>query len=498
MLDMFAIGFSGIFNPYCLGLIFAGVLVGVIFGCIPGLNNGMATILLLPLTYGMTSIQALALIMGLFVGGCSGGLISAILLKIPGQMGNLATTFDGSPMARNGQAGKALGAGIFFSFLGGTFGYVVLFAIAAPIARIAIRFSPVEYFSIAVFSLTMIAGLSGESLLKGLAVGLMGMAFSFIGMSEIDGLPRLTMGFVQLNAGLDLLPALIGLYAITELLKASRTKKAGDLVQDYKIKGFGFTWTEFKQQLGNFFRSALIGTGIGILPGIGGITSSLLAYTAAKSTSKHPEKFGTGVLDGVVAPETANNASIGGSMVPLLTLGIPGDGYTVIVLGALIIKGLNPGPMLMVTNARLVYAIYAALILANFFAVAIEYFGIRGLVKMLKVPSHILMPIIIVFAIVGAIGVNNRVFDAWTVVIFGLFGYLMEKLNFSLTPIILGFVLGPIAEINLRRGLMLSQGSLLPFIIRPISCAFLILTVISIILTPRLAKKGQSGKQSAA
>ena len=491
MLDMFAIGFTVIFDPFCLALILGGVLIGVIFGCIPGLNNGMATILILPLTYGMNPIQAIVLIMGLFVGGCSGGLISAILLNIPGQMGNLATTFDGAPMARNGQAGKALGAGIFYSFLGGTVGYIVLFAVAAPIARIAVRFSPIEYFSIAVFSLTMIAGLSSESLLKGLAVGLMGMAFSFVGMSEVDATPRLTMGFIELNAGLQLIPALIGVYAVSELLKASRTLKSEILIKEYKIKGFGFTWTEFKQQFGNFIRSSLIGTGIGILPGIGGITSSLLAYTAAKSSSKYPEKFGTGVIDGVIAPETANNASIGGAMVPLLTLGIPGDGFTAIVLGAIMIHGLQPGPMLMINNPRYVYAIYAALILANFFCVAMEYWGLKFLVKLLDIPKHVLMPIIMVFAVIGAIGVNNRVFDAWTLLIFGLFAYLMEKLNFSLTPIILGFVLGPIAEVNLRRGLMLTQGSWIPFFTQPISAAFLILTVVSVFLTPRLAKKSK-------
>jgi putative tricarboxylic transport membrane protein len=419
-------------------------------------------------------------------------LISAILLNIPGAPGNIATAYDGAPMARNGQAGRALGTGIFYSFLGGSFSFLVLFMVAEPIARMAVRFGPIEYFSITLFSLTMIAGLSGTSLLKGLAVGLIGVSLSFIGISAVDGASRMTMGIAELNGGLQLLPALIGLYAVSELIKASRTQKIESITQNYKIKGFGFSWHDFKQQFVNFIRSALIGTGIGILPGIGGITSNIMAYSVAKSTSKHPEKFGTGIIDGVVAPETANNASIGGALVPLLTLGIPGDGFTAIVLGALMVHGLTPGPLLMVNNGGFVYAIFASLIIANLLCVGIEYFGIRIFVKMLKISKHILMPVILVLSVVGAIGLNNRLFDAWTVLIFGLLGFVFSKLNFPLTPIILGFILGPIAETNLRRALMLTRGNLLPFITKPISCIFLILTVVSIFLAPRLVAKNSA------
>jgi putative tricarboxylic transport membrane protein len=487
--EFFVLGFSQILNPLCLLMIFAGVFLGIVFGVVPGLTGSMAVALCLPLTYKLGAIPAIVLIMGIYIGGCSGGLISAILLNIPGTPSNIATAYDGAPMARRGEAGKALGVGIFYSFLGGTFSFIILFIVATPIARFALRFGPVEYFSIALFSLTMIAGLSGKSILKGLAAGLMGVSLSFIGMSEVDGTARMTMGIRELNAGLKLLPAIIGLYAVSELIKASKTIKAEENTKNYKIKGFGFSWKEFKEQFVNFIRSACIGTGIGILPGIGGITSNIMAYSVAKSSSKHPEKFGTGIIDGIVAPETSNNAAVGGALIPLLTLGIPGDGFTAIVLGALMVHGLTPGPLLMTNNADFIYAIFASLLVANLFTIIMEYFGIRLFVKVLNVPKHILMPIILVLSVVGAIGLNNRVFDAWTVLLFGLIGFLMSKLDFPLTPIILGFILGPLAETNLRRALMLTRGSIVPFFTRPVSLIFIILAVVSIFLAPKLIAK---------
>lgn len=486
---MFAIGFSQIMNPLSLSMILLGVLLGIIFGIVPGLTGSMAVALCLPLTYKLGTVPAIVLIMGIYIGGCSGGLISAILLNIPGTPSNIATSYDGHPMARRGEAGKALGTGIFYSFLGGSFSFLILFLIAEPIARVAVKFGPVEYFSIGLFSLTMIGGLSGKSPLKGLAAGFIGVALSFIGMSEVDGTPRMTMGIVQLNSGLQLLPALIGLYAVSELIKAKRTAKVEVQTKEYKIHGFGFSWKEFKEQLVNFFRSAVLGTFIGILPGIGGITSNILAYSVAKSSSKHPERFGTGIIDGIVAPETSNNAAVGGALVPLLTLGIPGDGFTAIVLGALMIHGLTPGPLLMTNSGDFVYAIFASLIIANLLTVFLEYFGIRLFVKILNVPKHVLLPVVLVLSVVGAIGLGNRVFDAWTVLIFGLVGYLMAKLDFPLTPIILGFILGPIVETNLRRALMLTSGSIVPFFTKPVSLAFLILAVVSIVLAPRLIAK---------
>ncbi len=489
MLAMFSAGFEQILTPVAMLCVAGGVFLGILFGCVPGLTGSMAVALCLPLTYSLTAVQAFGLIMGIYVGGCSGGLISAILLNIPGTPANLATAYDGAVMARKGLAGKALGTGIFYSFLGGSISFIILFLVAEPIARIAVKFSYFEYFAIVVFSLTMIIALSGKQLMKGFVSALVGVAFSFIGLSAVDGATRMTLGISELNGGLKLLPALIGLYAVSELIKASRANDKEHTISSYKIKGFGFTWKEFKEQFTNFLRSAAIGTGIGILPGIGGITSNLLAYTAAKASSKHPEKYGTGYIGGIVAPETSNNAAVGGALIPLLTLGIPGDGFTAIVLGALMVHGLQPGPQLMTTNGDFIYAIFAALIIANILTVVMQYFGIRGFVRMLSIPKYILLPVILVLAVVGSIGLNNRVFDAWTVLVFGLLGFGMKKLDFPLTPIILGFVLGPIAEINLRRALMLSRGSLLPFVTRPVSCVFLVLAVLSMLFLSRLVNR---------
>jgi len=483
MLEMFYVGFSQILALKPLILIFLGVGVGIVFGAIPGLTATMAVALFLPLTFGMHPVDGMALLIGLYIGGVSGGLISAILINIPGTPSSIATTFDGHPMAEKGEAGKALGAGIFYSFLGGWFSFLVLFFIAPPLADVALKFGPPEYFSIAIFSLTLIASLSTGSTIKGLMSGIVGVLLSCVGTAPIDAFPRFTFGFHELDGGFNLLPALVGLFAITEILKTAESdiEIKLDHIATYRIKGFGFSGKEFVQQLGNFIRSALIGTGIGILPGIGGGTSNILSYIAAKKMSKHPEKFGTGILDGIVASETANNASIGGALVPLLAMGIPGDTVTAMLLGGLMIHGLSPGPLLFTTSGNIVYGIFAALIVANFMMVLMEYFGIRFFVRLLKIPKHIMLPIIIVFCVVGAYGLNNRVFDAWSVMFFGVIGYAFEKWRFPLAPVILGFILGPIAETNLRRGLMMTQGNFLPFLTKPVSGTFLVIALASVV-----------------
>ncbi|MBP7493897.1 MAG: tripartite tricarboxylate transporter permease [Spirochaetales bacterium] len=480
---MFIVGFSQILELEPLILIVLGVGVGIIFGAIPGLTATMAVALCLPLTFGMPPVHGMALLIGLYIGGVSGGLISAILINIPGTPSSIATCFDGHPMAAKGEAGKALGAGIFYSFLGGLFSFLVLFFVSPPLADIALRFGPQEYFSIAIFSLTLIASLSTGSIVKGLMSGIIGLLLSCVGTAPIDAYPRFTFGFYQLDGGFNLLPALVGLFAISEILKTAESDieiRVED-IQNYQIKGFGFTKKEFKEQLGNFIRSSLIGTGIGILPGIGGGTSNILSYIAAKKMSKHPEKFGTGIIDGIVASETANNASIGGALVPLLAMGIPGDTVTAMLLGGLMIHGLSPGPLLFTTSGDIVYGIFAALIVANFVMVIMEYYGMRFFVRLLRIPKHIMLPIIIVFCVVGAYGLNNRVFDAWSVMFFGVLGYALEKGGFPLSPVILGFILGPIAETNLRRGLMLTQGDFLPFLTKPISGTFLLIAVASVV-----------------
>jgi len=493
-------GVISVFSPTILGLIFLGVVVGIIIGAIPGLSVTMGVALFLPLTYTMDDpIAALSLIMGLYIGGTSGGLISAILLNIPGTASSVATTFDGHPMAQRGEAGKALGVGIVYSFLGGLFSYIVLMLIAPTIAKVALQFGPYEYFSLSLFSLTMIAGLSSGSMVKGITSGLLGMAISFVGIAPITGVPRFTMGISQLKGGFSLLPVLIGLFAVSQVLVYAEEKNAQLPleVREYKIKGFGFTGEDVKGQGINALISALIGTLVGILPGLGGSVCNILAYGAVKNRSKYPEKFGTGVVDGIIASETSNNACTGGALVPLMTLGIPGDNTTAIILAGFMVHGIVPGPMLFTDQSKLVYGIFAALIVANFIMLFAEFLGMRVFVKLLSIPKNILLPLIISFCVVGAFGVNNRVFDVASMLFFGIIGYLLKKFNFPEGPIILGIILGPLLETNLRRGLMKSQGSFIPFLTEPISAVFLLVTIAVVLMTIRKELKKSKAKAKA-
>ena len=345
------------------------------------------------------------------------------------------------------------------------------------------------------FVLTMVVSLSSQNLWKGLAVACLGLLCSFIGASAVDGSTRMTMGMHALDAGIDLIPALIGIYAVGELINASKAfDRKVKPVANYKIKGFGFSGAEFKSQTGNMLLSGAVGAFIGILPGIGGMTANLVAYSISKSTSKHPEKYGTGYIGGLVASETANNACVGGAMIPLFALGIPGDTFTAVMLGAMMVHGLQPGPLVMTKNADFIYGIFVALLLANLLCVTLQYFGIKIFVRLLAVPKHILLPIIMVLSLVGAIAINNRVFDAWVVLAFGIVGIVMNKLKFPITPIILGFILGPLAEENLRRALMLSRGALLPLVSNLPSIILICLSILSLAIAPRLMKREAAAK----
>ena len=486
MMELISAGFASILNPYCLLLILLGVLLGIVFGAIPGLSATMAIALCLPLTYGMA----------LYIGGISGGLVSAILLRIPGTASSVATCFDGHPLAAKGEAGKALGVGIFYSFLGTIFGLLALMGIAPSLSRAALKFHTYEYFSIGVFSISLMCVLVKGSTIKGLAVGFLGMSFAMVGTAPIDGLPRLTFGNHALDAGFDILPVLIGVFAVTEILdtaEKSRLSEQEQGTQNFKIIGLGFTFREFVSQIWNSLRSAVIGTAIGILPGIGGGTANIISYTVAKNSSKDPDKFGTGVIDGIVASETANSATIGGALIPLLTLGIPGDTVTAMLLGALMIQGLAPGPLLFDKHGVFVYGIFAACLLAALIMIVVMYGGIRVFARILKIPKYILLPIVFVLCAVGAFGLNSRIFDVWCILLFGIIAYLLQKANFSMVPIVLGFILENIIETNLRRGLMQSKSGMLPFFTRPISMVFLSLAFVVIAIS--IVREISSGRK---
>lgn len=498
MLSLFQQGLEIVFTFQILGLIFFGTVVGIIFGAIPGLTATMAVALFLPITYSLGPAAGISLLVGLYIGGVSGGLISAILLKIPGTPASVATTFDGGPMMEKGEGAKALGVGIFYSFVGTLLSILALIFIAPTLAKIALSFGPHEYFSIAIFSLTLIITLASGSMAKGIFSGAIGFAFSTVGIAPVDAITRFTFGQTALNSGFDILPVLIGLFAISEIIKVAedvKTEKKAT-IQAVTLKGFGFSLKEFFEQGWNCIRSVLIGTGIGILPGIGSGTSNIVAYMVAKKQSKYPEKFGTGIIDGVVASEAASCSAVGGAMIPLMTLGIPGDTVTAMLLGGFMIHGIQPGPLLFVSQGPLVYAIFIAMLVSSLMMLICELYGVRIFVKMLAIPKHILLPIILVLCVVGAFGLGNRVFDVGVIVFFGLLGYGFVKCKIPQTPFIIGLILGPMAETNLRRGLMLSDGSFMGFVTEPISAGFLAIAVASVGLHFYQAHRAKTAKKA--
>lgn len=477
-------------TPGVFLLMLLGVGVGIVFGSIPGLSATMAVALFLPMTFGLDPYSGMCLLVALYVGAISGGMIAAILLNIPGTPSSIATCYEGSPMAKRGEAGKALGVGIVFSFLGGLVSFIALSFVAPPIAKIALNFQAGENFAICIFALTMIATISGKSILRGILSGMLGLFLAMVGLAPIDNVPRYTLGFQSLSNGFDTLPTLIGIFAIAEVMNmAEQVKKMSGIkpMEFKRIKGFGFSMAEFKSQIPNGIRSAVLGLGIGLLPGIGGSVSGIMSYIAAKNSSKNQEKFGTGCIDGLVASEAANNATIGGALIPLLSLGIPGDGVTAMLLGAFMIHGLQPGPLLFTTSSKLVYTIFAACIIANFMMLALEFLGIRVFVKLLTVPKHILMPIIMVLCAVGAFAANKNIFDVQSLILFGLLGYLMSKFKLPSAPFILAFILGGTTEVYFRKALMNSTGDFLTFIKSPIS--FLFLAIAAIVLVCSFIKE---------
>ncbi len=483
MFDYFLNALSMLSLPN-VGLMLFGVLVGLIFGAIPGLSTTMAIALFLPMTFRMVISDGLALLIGVYIGGFSGGLIAAILMNIPGTAASIATTFDGHPMAMRGQAGKALGLGIVFSFIGGGISILALIFISPVLAGIAIKFGSYEYFALCFFALTMIVTMSSGNYAKGLISGLLGILLSMIGGAPIDGMPRFTFGFHSLDGGFDLVAVLVGLFAVAELfdLASSKEKNVSGTIKEAKIKGFGFSLKEFFAEKWNCLRSSIIGILIGILPGIGGSLASLMSYNAAKKMSKHPEEFGTGVNAGVVASETANNAAIGGALIPLLSLGIPGDAVTALLLGAFTMQGVQPGPLLFQNQPDVVYFIFVALIISNVFMLFSEFFAIKGFVKLLKIKREYLFPAIILLCMLGAYGLNNRLFDVITIFIFGIVGYFMKRWGFKTQPFILGYLVGPMAELYFRRGFMYSEGRILPFFTSPIALVFYAIALLNIAL----------------
>lgn len=465
-----------------------GVIVGVMVGAIPGLTGAMVIALTLPLTFGMEAPHALALLVAMYVGSVSGGLITATLLRIPGTPASIITTLDGYPMARGGRPGRALGLGIFSSLFGGVAAWFVLVLLAKPLADWSTEMGPADLFSLVMLALVLIAVVSRESMSKGLFAGALGILVAIPGQHPATGQSRLTFGIPDLGAGFNLLPVLLGLFALSQVLRDIQELNAQPERIEVKNDGLFLKLSEWGGQLVNLIRSSVIGSIVGVLPGVGANVGSILAYGAAKAQSKTPEEFGKGCDEGIVASESANNATVGGALVPLVALGIPGSVIDAILLGALVIHGLQPGPLLFQNNPEVVQTIMNTYLLANFVMFAFLILAARFIAKLSLVPKGILIPIILTFCVIGSYALANRMFDVWVMIGFGVVGFALTLAKVPLAPFVIGFVLAPMAEENLSAMLMLSAGSWTPLVTRPVSLVLLVISA-GMLLTVILRKK---------
>lgn len=478
MLELLGQGLAAVMDFKILFMIASGVAAGIAIGALPGLTATMGVALLLPLTFGMDASSGILLLLGIYAGAIYGGSISAILLKTPGTPAAAATALDGFEMAKRGEAGRALGISTVSSYIGGTISVILLIFISPQLAKIGLKFSAPEYFALAIFGLSIIASVSGKHVLKGLIAGVVGLLVSTVGIDIVTGYQRFTFGNMNLFNGFSFIPVMIGLFALSQsFISIEDMMKEISIKQS--VKKVLPTWADMKTILPTAIRSGLIGTFIGIIPGAGGDIGAFVAYNEAKRFSKHPEKFGTGIPEAIAAPEAANNGVTGGAMVPLLTLGIPGDATTAIMLGALIMQGLQPGPLLFRDHGPLVYTIFVGFLVANFFMLILGLVGIRWFTKIISIPAHILTPVIFVLCIVGAYAINNNFFDVIVMLVSGVIGYIMQKLEFPASPIVLALILGPMAERELRKALMMSDGDASVLLTRPISGVLLGLAIIT-------------------
>tara|TARA_B110000003_G_scaffold60933_1_gene61218 strand:+ start:16304 stop:17809 length:1506 start_codon:yes stop_codon:yes gene_type:complete len=470
-------GISAVLSLSLLPILLVGVFLGVTIGAIPGLTGSMLIALSLPVTFFLTPEQAMALLVAEYVGSVSGGLISATLLRMPGTPASVMTTLDGYPLAASGQPGRALGLGTLSSLVGGLISWSFLVLLAMPLAAFAIHFGPWEYFALALMALLLISAVREGSMIKALLSGLLGVLLAMPGEDPSIGMPRLTFGIPSMEAGFSMLPVLVGVYAISQVF-SDVTEQSGKVEKTGIVNVIPIKLVDFIQHGRNLFRSSVIGTFVGILPGVGANIGSVLSYLVAKNVSKNSEQFGKGSEEGIVASEAGNNATVGGALIPLISLGIPGSIADAFLMSAMVIHGITPGPLLFTTNSSLVYVIMGAALLANLAMFVIMIGLIRYLRRLTDIPHSILLPPILVFCIVGSFALNNRLFDVWVMLGCGALGYIMSKARVPLAPFVIGFVLAPIAEAKLRTALMISGGSYLQVFERPVAVGLLFVCVL--------------------
>ena len=499
-MDIWLSAMQVVFQPTTLIYIILGVMLGTVLGAIPGLNSTMGTALLIPFTFAMSTENGLALLAAVYCGGTFGGSISAILFNVPGAPEAAATGFDGYPMAQKGMAGEALGYAIMSSVIGGLFSVLVMNLVSPQLAKVGLTFSQPEYFALAVAALTLIASLGGAQMARAFIAGLIGLLLATIGIDELTADERFTFGTKALMGGINFIPAIIGAFAIGEILaKAEEGKGLSGEHLNIKVSTKLPKVKELLRLKWTIVRSAVIGTAIGILPGVGATTAAFIGYSEAVRWSRHPEKFGTGVPEGISGPETANNAATGGAMVPLLTLGIPGSATTAVIIGGFLVHGLQPGPMLFLNQPKLMYVIFIAMYIANIIMLVAGLLVAKLFANFRKVRYSILGPVVFVFAAIGSFGIRNDVADIWIMFACGLIGYFFKKFKYPIAPLIIGLVLGPLTEVSLRKGLFMTDYALGPFLLRPIAGTILFIAVASVLwnLYSVFIKKGKASMEDA-
>ncbi len=473
-MDGFLASLIGLFSPYLFSLAVIGTVAGVFVGSIPGLSGTMLISLCLPLTFYMQPVAAVVLLVAIYTGSITGGLISATLLRTPGTVSNVMTTLDAFPLAKKGQAQRALSLGIAASFIGSIVGWLALALLAKPLSELAIKVGTSELFALVVLAMALISSVSSGSMLKGLLMGCVGILLALPGVDPTTGVSRLTLGMWQLNGGFHILPVLIGIFAVAPIL--------GDILdlggktpetQHRPSRKFLVSTGDLRRFWPNLTRSSILGTIVGILPGVGGNVASVVAYTSARAFSRKPEDFGKGSEEGIVASESANNASVGGALIPLITLGIPGSVVDVLLIGALMMHDIAPGPMLFVTNAPVAWTLVTTLLVSSVLMLITMIYATGPISRLISLPKQGILPVILIFCVIGVFATTNRIFDVWLMLGFGVFGLVFERARFPMAPLVVGFVLAPIAEKSLRSGLMGTSGNVWQFVSEPLSLALL-------------------------
>lgn len=481
-------GFSVATLPINLLYAFVGCILGTLIGVLPGLGPAAGTAILIPITFNLDPIGAIIMLAAIYYGAMYGGTITSVLVNVPGEAASVITCLDGYQMAKQGRAGPALGIAAIGSFIGGTFATFALMVVSLPLASFALRFGPPEVFALLVVGLSLVTGLSGRSILAALLMTLFGLMLAMIGMDPVRGAPRFTMGIPPLYDGVGFVPVVMGLFGVGEIL-LSMESPVLEVIKT-KISDLFPKKEEWRVSAGAIGRGTIIGFFLGLIPGIGAIIPTFVAYVVEKKVSKHPEKFGTGIIEGVASPETANNSYANGAMVPLLTLGIPGSPTLAVLMGAFIIHGLTPGPFLFKERPDVVWGLIASFYLGNVMLLILNLPLVGFWAKLLEIRHQYLYPGILLFCILGAYSLNQSIFDVGVMVFFGVLGYIFRKIDWPLAPTILALILGPMMERALRTSLEMSGGDLSILVTRPISAVLLIIAVI-VLISPAIRLIGQ-------